>query len=71
METGVDEIADGMYRLSTVVPSVGGPGFTFNEFLIDAEEPLLFDCGQRSLVASVAASASRGLDPARTTLDHL
>ena len=66
METRVDEIADGIYRLSTFVPSVGAPaGLTFNEFLIDAEEPLLFDCGQRSLFASVAAAASRVVDPAR------
>jgi flavorubredoxin len=66
METRVDEIADGIYRLSTFVPSVGGPaGFTFNEFLIDADEPLLFDCGQRSLFASVSACASRVVDPAR------
>ena len=58
METRVDEIADGIYRLSTFVPSVGGPaGFTFNEFLIDADEPLLFDCGQRALFASVSAAA--------------
>src|SRR4051794_21813268 len=66
METRVDEIADGIYRLSTFVPSVGGPaGFTFNEFLIDAEEPLLFDCGQRSLFASVKAAMAKVLDPAR------
>jgi hypothetical protein len=40
METRIDEIAAGIYRLSTFVPSVGGPkGFTFNQFLIVADEP--------------------------------
>ena len=50
METRIDEIADRVYRLSTFVAAAGPPaGFTFNQFLIDAEEPLLFHCGQRSL----------------------
>lgn len=57
METRVDEIAAGVYRLSTYVPS--GPGLTFNQFLVDADEPLLFACGQRSLFASVSATAAR------------
>ena len=57
METRVDEIAAGVYRLSTYVSS--GPGLTFNQFLIDADEPLLFACGQRSLFASVSAAAAR------------
>ena len=33
--TVIDEIADGIYRLSTFVPDVGPTGFTFNQFLID------------------------------------
>ena len=39
MPTRVDEIAERVYRLSTFVPSAGGPaGSTFNQFLIDADE---------------------------------
>src|SRR5439155_1141099 len=34
-------------------------GLTFNQFLVDADEPLLFACGQRSLFASVSAAAAR------------
>ena len=45
METDVDEIADGIYRLSTFVPDIGPTGFTFNQFLVDADEPLLFHTG--------------------------
>jgi hypothetical protein len=43
-----DEIAEGIYRLSTWVPDVAPPpGFTFNQFLVDADEPLLFHAGHR------------------------
>ena len=45
METNVDEIADRIYRLSTFVPDIGPTGFTFNQFLVDADEPLLFHTG--------------------------
>ena len=52
--TVIDEIADGIYRLSTFVPDVGPTGFTFNQFLIDDDEPLLFHTGQRMLFDSVS-----------------
>ena len=66
METRIDEIADRVYRLSTFVAAAGPPvGFTFNQFLIDAEEPLLFHCGQRSLFPAVSSAAARVLDLAR------
>src|SRR5689334_5048158 len=62
METRVDEIAERIYRLSTFLPAVGPKGFTFNQFLIDAEEPLLFHCGQRALYGAVSRAAARVLD---------
>ena len=37
MKTKVDEIADRIYRFSTFLPTVGPKGFTFNQFLVDAE----------------------------------
>jgi flavorubredoxin len=52
--TRIDEITDGIYRISTLVPGIGPDGFSFNQFLIDAEEPLLFHTGHRSMFASVA-----------------
>ncbi len=39
--TRIDEIADGIYRISTPVTVIPG-GFTFNQFLIVDDEPLLF-----------------------------
>ena len=38
MQTKVDEIAQGIFRLSTHVPEIAPPaGFTFNQFLILAD----------------------------------
>ncbi|MGE0580014.1 MBL fold metallo-hydrolase [Reyranella sp.] len=56
MKTEVSEIADRIYRLSTFLPAVGPTGFTFNQFLIDADEPLLFHYGQRSLFPLISAA---------------
>jgi flavorubredoxin len=60
METRIDEIADGIFRLSTFIPEVAAPaGFTFNQFLIRADEPLLYHCGPRGLFPSVSAAIGR------------
>ncbi len=60
MDTRIDEIAEGIYRVSTYLPDVAPPaGFTFNQFLIDADEPLLYHCGQRALFGAVSAAAAR------------
>jgi flavorubredoxin len=60
MTTTVHEIADGIYRLSTYVADIAPPaGFTFNQFLVDAEEPLLFHCGPRALFPDVSAAAAK------------
>jgi flavorubredoxin len=53
MTTKVDEIAPRIYRLSTLVPEIGPSGFTFNQFLLDDDEPLLFHTGHRSMFPSV------------------
>jgi len=56
METSIDEIADRIFRLSTFVPDIGPTGFTFNQFLIDADAPLLFHTGPRAMFDSVSAA---------------
>ena len=65
METRVDEIGARIYRLSTFLPAVGPAGLTFNQFLVDADEPLLFHCGQRALYPAVSAAVARVTDHAR------
>jgi flavorubredoxin len=56
MDTRVDEIAERIYRLSTFVPDIGPRGFTFNQFLIDADEPTLFHTGPRALFPAVSTA---------------
>lgn len=46
--TRIDEIADGIYRISTPVSAVPG-GFSFNQYLIADDEPLIFHTGPRKL----------------------
>ncbi len=58
MATNVDEIADGVYRLSTFVPEIGPTGFTFNQFLIDDEQPLLFHTGPRGMFPLVSEAVA-------------
>jgi flavorubredoxin len=60
MKTEIDEIADGIYRLSTHVAEVAPPaGFTFNQFLVMADQPLLFHCGMRGLFPLVSAAVAK------------
>lgn len=64
METRIYEIADGIYRLSTFVPDIGGPaGFTFNQFLVQGEDPLMFHTGLRKMFPMNAAALGRIIDP--------
>ncbi|MDQ4088300.1 MAG: MBL fold metallo-hydrolase [Pseudomonadota bacterium] len=66
MTTRLDEIADGIFRISTFMAEVAPPaGFTFNQFLILAEEPLLFHTGHRSLFPAVRDAVARLIPPER------
>jgi len=60
METRITEIADGIYRLSTHVPEIGPPaGFTFNQFVIDGDEPFMFHTGLRRMFQTNLEALSR------------
>jgi flavorubredoxin len=62
LETKVDEVADGIYRLSTWLELAG---LVFNQFLVDAEQPLLFHTGQRNLFPSVRDAVATVMPPER------
>lgn len=47
--TNVYEIAAGIFRINTPVPLAGTTGFSFNQYLIVDDEPLLFHTGPRKL----------------------
>lgn len=59
METRVTEIADGVHQLSTFVGAPVG----FNQYLIAADQPLLFHTGMRQIFPLVSGAASRVLRP--------
>jgi flavorubredoxin len=58
MQTTTDEIADGIYRFSTFIPDVTPAGFTFNQFLVAGDEPLLFHTGPRAMFPLVAEAVA-------------
>jgi len=61
--TNVHEVADGIYRISTPVTIPGG-GFTFNQYLIVDDEPLIFHTGPRKMFPLVH-EAVESILPAR------
>jgi flavorubredoxin len=56
METLVDEIGPDIYRLSTYVEQAN---LVFNQYLLMADEPLLFHCGARQLFPLVRSAVER------------
>jgi flavorubredoxin len=60
METRVTEIADGIHQLTTVVP---GAPVVFNQYLVTADEPLLFHTGLRGIFPAVREGMARVLPP--------
>jgi flavorubredoxin len=64
--TRIDEIAEGIYRISTPVPAVTVPvGLTFNQFLIVDDEPLLFHTGFRGLFPLTREAIASVMPPER------
>lgn len=59
METRIDEIASGVFRLSTFIPQVPPTGLAFNQFLILGDEPLLFHTGMRALFPLVRDAVAK------------
>ncbi len=59
MTTTTSEIAADIFRISTFVPEIGPSGFTFNQFLVRAEEPLLFHTGPRAMFGAVTAAVGK------------
>jgi flavorubredoxin len=62
MQTTIHEIAEGVYRLSTVVPDAAPGGLTFNQYLLTGDEPLLFHTGPRQLHPLVSEAVAKVID---------
>ncbi|HEY3518541.1 MAG TPA: MBL fold metallo-hydrolase [Gammaproteobacteria bacterium] len=52
--TRIDEIANGIYRINTPLGLPGEVGFSFNQYLIVDDEPMLFHSGMRKLFPLVS-----------------
>jgi flavorubredoxin len=65
MHTRIDQISDRIYRISTCIPDAAPGGFTYNQFLIDAEDPLLYHTGMRALFPAVAGAIEKVMPLAR------
>src|SRR5581483_6896649 len=66
METRIDHIPGGIYRIATMTEPYG---ITFNQFLIDDEQPTLVHTGEYGLYENVRGAIREVLDPA--TLAHV
>jgi flavorubredoxin len=60
----IDEIVDGIFRISTTTQTDGGD-FQFNQFLIDDERPALVHTGMYPMYESVRDAVAQVLDPGR------
>ncbi|WP_066335531.1 MBL fold metallo-hydrolase [Azohydromonas lata] len=65
MDSQITEIAADIYRIHTPVQLPGGFTFSFNQYLLVDEEPLLFHTGPRKLFAPVSAALARVMPLAR------
>jgi flavorubredoxin len=58
----IDEIVDGIYRLSSPLVD-GGPPITFNQFLIEDERPALIHTGVHAAYDGIREAIGQVLDP--------
>ncbi len=65
MTTSIDEIAPGVHRISTHVQRGPPGGITHNQFLLMADQPLLFHTGIRKLFPMVRDAVASVVDPTR------
>jgi flavorubredoxin len=62
METRIDQIVGGIYRIATMTEPYG---ITFNQFVIDDERPTLIHTGEHGVYENVRRAVAEVLDPAR------
>ena len=60
----IDEITDGIYRISTTLDIDGG-AFQFNQFLVDDERPALIHTGMYGMYEAVRDAVAEVVDPAK------
>jgi flavorubredoxin len=64
--TSIQEVASGIYRINTPVPPAVVPGgFSFNQYLVVDEQPLLFHTGPRRMFSLVHQAVASVIPPER------
>src|SRR6478752_5647611 len=56
--TNVHEVADGIYRINTPIAIPGAGAFSFNQYLVLDDAPLLFHTGLRGLFPLVSEAVA-------------
>jgi flavorubredoxin len=56
--SNIQEIGDGIFRINTPVAILGAEGFSFNQYLIVDDEPLLFHTGPRKMFPLVSQAVA-------------
>ncbi len=69
-DTRIDEIVDGIYRISTWAPEETGP-ITFNQFVIDDERPALIHTGVHPAYEAVRVNPRPCRSPRRPRSDDV
>jgi len=62
VETRIDRIVGGIYRIATMTEPYG---ITFNQFLVDDERPTLIHTGEHGVYENVRRAIAQVLDPSR------
>ena len=57
--TNIHEVAPGIYRVNTPVALPNGAAFNFNQYLVLADEPLVFHTGPKKMFPLVAEAISK------------
>jgi flavorubredoxin len=65
MTTRIDEIAPAVFRIATDVAFPDGAGFSFNQYLIAAGEPVLWHTGPRGLFDATRTAIAKVMAPER------
>ncbi|MEY2471413.1 MAG: hypothetical protein QOK28_742 [Actinomycetota bacterium] len=65
MTTRTDQIAPGIYRISTYVADGPPGGITFNQFVVDGERPMLIHTGMRFMFDDVSRAVDAAVGLAR------
>ena len=61
--TNVSKVTEGIWRINTPIALEGGMAFSFNQYLVEADRPLLFHTGPRQLFPMVREAVAHIMSP--------